>query len=119
MQRLWDDYERNVEHFASLTRERENFDLVRRRLSLEQGELSLFYIDGFIKDATMQKLMQYFLDRKTLTESASLFADRCVPYVEVDTSGDFDFLLLMVLSGAAVMFGSSFGDRAVVIDART
>ena len=42
-----------------------------------------------------------------------------VPYVEVECNDNVEFLFQMVLSGATVMLGSTFGAQAIVIDART
>ena len=67
------DYTENVRDFSRLVRAEESFDLIRRRLAPGVGELTLFYIDGFVKDDTLQRLMQYFLDRGSVTETAAEF----------------------------------------------
>ena len=113
------EYTENVQAFSRLVRAEESFDLIRRRLSLGVGEMTLFYIDGFVKDDTVQKLMQYFLDRGAVTEGAEEFAARAVPYVEVDVVKDDGAAANLLLSGAAVVFATSFGKSALVIDART
>ena len=113
------EYTENVQAFSRLVRAEESFDLIRRRLSLGVGEMTLFYIDGFVKDDTVQKLMQYFLDRGSVTEGAEEFAARAVPYVEVDVVKDDGAAANLLLSGAAVVFATSFGKSALVIDART
>jgi stage V sporulation protein AF len=84
--------------------------------------MTLFYVDGFVKDGVMQRLMQYFIGLSGLgngEDACRRFADGCVPYVEVSRSSDALFLRTMVLSGATVLFGSTFGAEAIVIDART
>lgn len=113
------NYRENVEAFSRHLRVDENFDLIRRTLRVGTGELTLFYVDGFTKDGILQKLMQYFLGLDGVNGTAGDFAESNVPYVEVETSGDFSHLSLMVLSGAAVMFGTSFGAEGIVIDSRT
>lgn len=122
MKRLSASYHENVAHLKGLLRTEESFDMIVRTLSIGKDELTLFYIDGFVKDGEMQRIMQYFLGLKGLGEgegAAKAFAATHVPYVEVDCIDDVDQLLLMVLSGATVMLGSTFGDHAIVIDART
>ena len=38
-----------------------SFDMIRRDLTVGGGSLSFFYIDGFIKDGEMQRIMQSLL----------------------------------------------------------
>ncbi len=121
-------YTTNVEMMDDLFRVRENFDLIRKDLCIGQDRMTLYYIDGFIKDSVMQKLMIHFLslpgldfpqDKETNSSAAQRFVDHALPYVETDVTRSVDTVVQMVLSGAAVMFASTFGDEAVVIDART
>ena len=122
MKRLSGDYRENVEALDALLRVEKSFDLVRRRLTVGQDQLTLYYIDGFIKDSVMLRLMQQFMTLKALPRgkgAAYTFMESHVPYVEVDVTESVDTLTLMVLSGAAVVLGSTFGEYGVVIDART
>lgn len=123
LERISASYRENVEAFRTRLRVAENFDMIERRLLVGQDEMTLFYIDGFVKDGVMQRMMQYFLGLKGLCgedpHPCRRFADAHVPYVEVDRSGDADHLSMMVLSGAVLLLGSTFGDEAIVIDART
>lgn len=123
MEKLSADYHENVENFRRALRVDENFDMIARRLTVGTDEMTLFYIDGFVKDVVMQRLMQYFIGLPHMFRGAQdacrRFADTHVPYVEVDRSSDAAFLRMMILSGAVVMLGSSFGAEAIVIDART
>ena len=97
----------------------DNFDLIKKKLIIGKDELTLYFIDGFVKDAVMQKLMTQFISADSIPDSARVFAETNVPYVEVDVCGSFDQIILMFLSGAAIVFGSRFGDEAIIIDART
>lgn len=123
MKRISQSYEENVAYFRACLRVGENFDIVERRLLVGEDEMTLFYIDGFIKDGVMLRLMQNFCGLKGMyrgeADACRRFADTHVPYVEVDRSSDAAHILMMVLSGAAVAFGSTFGDEAILIDART
>ena len=122
MEILSGNYDENVRYFKETLRTRENFDLISRRLLIGSDELTFFYIDGFVKDEVMQKLMQYFIGLKgigTGSDAAEKFADSQVPYVEVDVAYKTNDIVTSVLSGAVLMLGSTFGNRAVVIDART
>ena len=134
---LTDSYSDNIALLDSIFRVDANFDLIKKPLKVGKDEMTLYYIDGFIKDTVMMKLMMSFLalDGMTLpledgqgslgnptekphTAAALRFCARALPYVETDVTEDTATLVQMVLSGAAVMLGSPFGRAAVVIDAR-
>ena len=119
MQKLGENYLENVKVFDSVLRVRESFDLIKKRLVFGDGEATFYYIDGFIKDTVMQKLMMHFLSLKKLPPSAREFTDRSLPYVETSVSSDLPLLVQSVLSGACVMLAPTFGACGVIIDART
>ena len=122
MRQLTSDYRDNVALLSDLLRIGESFDLIRRAVPVGGDELTLFYIDGFVKDGVTLRLMQFYMSQKGLArgeDAADRFAREGVPYVEVDVSEDLDQLLTMILSGATVMLGSTFGRRAIIVDTRT
>ena len=122
MEKLSDRYEENRKTLHEKLRVEDSFDLIERRLKVGSDELTLYYIDGFIKDAVMQRLMQFFVGLTGLPTgegAADRFIDASVPYVEVDAIDRVDEAILMVMSGAVVMLGSTFGREAVVMDLRT
>ncbi|MBR2388017.1 MAG: spore germination protein [Clostridia bacterium] len=119
MRNLGENYKDNVKIFDTELRVNESFDLIKKRLVIGDGEATFYYIDGFIKDTVMQKLMMHFLSLKKLPRTAREFIDNSLPYVETDETENLDLLLQMALSGACVMLGSTFGSYGVIIDART
>ncbi len=121
-------YRDNVALLDGILNVKENFDLIRKDLAVGDDRMTLYYIDGFIKDTVKQKLMMHFSSQKSLTfpkgaydadSVAQRFVDHALPYVETDVTSSTDTLVQMVLSGAAILLGSPFGAEAVVIDART
>ena len=135
---LTDSYLDNVALFDRILRVEESFDLIKKPLKVGKDEMTLYYIDGFIKDTVMMKLMMSFLTldgltvptedgegslgavtEKPHTLPALRFCARALPYVETDVTDSTDTAVQMVLSGAAVMVGSPFGRGVVVMDART
>ncbi len=135
---LTDSYQDNVALFDRILRVEDSFDLIKKPLKVGKDEMTLYYIDGFIKDTVMMKLMMSFLTldgltvptedgegslgavtEKPHTLPALRFCARALPYVETDVTDSTDTAVQMVLSGAAVMVGSPFGRGVVVIDART
>ena len=123
MIKLSTDYRKNVESLDAIFAVKDNFDILKKTLIIGDDELTLYFIDGFVKDAVMQKMMVHFLSLKSLGErtdrSAQDFLFHNIPYVEADVTDDLDTMVQMMLSGATVMLGSSFLDRGIIIDART
>lgn len=115
-------YAENIKLFDGILNPDKSFDIIKRRLVVGKNELTLYYIDGFVKDETMQKLMQHFISLKGLPHgdnAAQDFIDENIPYVEVETAADTDKAMLLVLSGGVAMIGDTFGSNVVLIDART
>ena len=119
MRKLGTNYRENVAELDRLLRVEESFDIIKKVLRIGQDELTLYYIDGFVKDAVMQKLLLSFISLDGLGSSAQAFIEKQVTYVEADVNESVDAMVTMVLSGATVALGSTFGPSALVIDART
>ena len=79
MQRLTDDYQANVELLSRRLGVDKSFDLICRRLPVGEDELTLFYIDGFVKDGVTQRLMQFYLSQKGsyIFSATSLYLTNC------------------------------------------
>ena len=123
MKALTADYAENVKTIENALACKESFDIIKKTLKIGNDEITLFYIDGFVKDGVMQKLMMHFLSLNSLSEkgdgSAESFIRHCVPYVETESTEDLHSMITFVLSGATLMLGSTFKERAIIIDART
>ncbi|MBQ3483113.1 MAG: spore germination protein [Clostridia bacterium] len=114
-----ENYQENVQYFEQVLQVKENFDIIKKVLRIGDGEITLFYIDGLLKDGSMQKLLIYLLSLKKMPQSADAFLRENMPYVECDVSENEAQMIQMVLSGATLMLGSSFGAKGLIIDART
>ena len=122
MYRITESYEENVRETDRVLRVDENFDLIRKVLRIGQDEMTFYYVDGFVKDGVMQKLMLYFLSLQGIgdgADAAQSFLREHIPYVESEVCREPETLLHMVLSGATIAFGSTFGACGIVIDARS
>ena len=123
MRKLSDIYEENVLQLDTLLAVNENFDILKKVLKIGKDELTFYFVDGLVKDGVMQKLMSGFATKKGLSDgcdgSAVGFMESSVNYVETDVTRDLDVMLSLVLSGVALMLGSTFGDEAILIDSRT
>lgn len=123
MRKLSSDYTVNVAEIDHEIRVEESFDLLKKVMKIGRDELSLYYIDGFVKDGAMEKLMIYFLSLdgigNTGEDSADEFLRANLPYVEAEVCEDVDNMIQMMMSGATLMLGSTFGAKAIIIDSRS
>ena len=128
LQKFTEDYAENVKIFDGIFKVEDNFDLIKKTLRVGSDEAVLYYIDGFVKDAVMQKLMMHFLSLEgfgaqdgsgVYSNAAKDFMERNVPYVESDLVSDVDSAVQMVLSGATLMLAQGFGEFGIVIDSRS
>ena len=110
----------NVAYMNQILPVKDSFDLVQRDLVIGEREASFFFIDGFMKDEVMLKIMDSFLSvaKEDMPGSATGFARQCLPYVEVDTISDFDQILRNLLSGTTCLFIDGY-EACLVIDCRT
>ena len=111
------NHSQNVAILSARLRSADSFDIIERHLSVAGEDVCFFYVDGFVKDAELQRLMQYLLSKKRLEGARELV--EILPYVEVDLASGTEKAVLAVLSGQTVLISSSFPGEAILIDART
>lgn len=116
-------FEDNIVRMDEILRCDENFDLIKRTLNLNNTKCVMYYVDGFIKSESMQKLMMHLMSVKDFGDgsegSAKKFADTSLPAVEVDVQNSIDAITVAVLSGCTAFLSEGFGANALVIDMRT
>lgn len=114
--------EKNIEIIKSKLNVDKSFDLINRNIIIGGRKTALFFIDGFIKDDIMEKIMESFfkITPEQMDEMATAkgFSASIVPYVEVDTLKDIDQIIATVLAGPTVMIVDGF-DEAIIMDLRT
>lgn len=116
------DYSENITKLDTILRINSNFDLIKRRLLVGKNELTLYYIDNFMKDETMQRLMLHFISLEGIGDgegAAQEFADRNIPHVEVMVTDDIDKAVTRALGGSSIVIGNTFGKNVILIDAKT
>ncbi len=113
-------FEDNIRYMNEILPVNESFDLIRREMEIGGKASVFYYIDGFIKDEAMLKIMDSFLSvsEEDMPEDAEGFIRKNVPYVEVDILEDFDQVIRNVLSGPAVLFINGYKE-CIAIDCRT
>jgi len=113
-------FEDNIRYMNEILPVNESFDIIRREMEIGEKASVFYYIDGFIKDEAMLKIMDSFLSvsEEDMPEDAEGFIRKNVPYVEVDILEDFDQVIRNVLSGPAVLFINGYKE-CIAIDCRT
>lgn len=116
--KLFDDYSQNVALIDELLAVNGSFDMLSKKVALGEGELTLYFIDGFAKDTVLQKLMMHVLSTKKLKVGAREFMETTLPYIETDVTDDLEQMIFTVMSGGTLILGSSFGAEALLVDSR-
>ena len=111
------DYLTNVINVREQLGVGRNFDVIEKVLAIKGGEVTFFFIDGFVKDSEMQRLMQFLLSENQLGTAEHLV--KRLPYVEICVTESRAAAVTAVLSGQCLMLASAFSNRAVLIDVRT
>ena len=117
MERLVKSYDINTRVLRDRLRVKENFDVIERHLEVGGCDVCFFYIDGFVKDGEMLRIMQFLLSEKKIGTAEEL--ERRIPYVEVELCRRTDKIIRAVLSGQSAMLSESFGGEAILLDLRT
>ena len=113
-------FEENIAYMNEVLPVKESFDVIRRQIEIGGKEAVFFFIDGFMKDEAMLKIMDSFLSvsAQDMPEDADDFVQRHVPYVEVDILEDFDEVIRNVLAGTTCLFIDGYKE-CICIDCRT
>ena len=113
-------FEENIAYMNEVLPVKESFDVIRREIEIGGKEAVFFFIDGFMKDEAMLKIMDSFLSvsAQDMPEDADDFVQRHVPYVEVDILEYFDEVIRNVLAGTTCLFIDGYKE-CICIDCRT
>lgn len=113
-------FEENIRYMNEILPVTESFDMIRRDIIIGGKTSVFYYIDGFIKDEVMLKIMDSFLSvtEEDMPQDAEGFIRKHVPYVEVDIAEDFDTVIRNVLSGPACLFIEGYRE-CIILDCRT
>lgn len=117
MVKFSEDYRSNMALLSGELCADVNFDIIHKELDLASGRGSFFYIDGFVKDGELQRVMQFLLGRQKLGDAYQV--ERIIPYVEVEVCGDACKVITAVLSGQTAFIAEGFGAAAILLDLRT
>lgn len=119
-------FSNNVKDNAGLLRQllrvSASFDIVLRDITVAERAAAIVFVDGFVKDETMSKMLQFFVnlqpEKVKSLQSAEEFAAHFVPYTEVALSDQPDEVVTAVLSGQLALLVDGY-DKVILIDLRT
>lgn len=118
--KLSTSFAENITYMNEILPVKESFDVIRREIIIGGKNAVFFFIDGFMKDEAMLKIMDSFLSvtEQDMPGDADDFVQKHVPYVEVDILEDFDQVIRSVLSGTTCLFIDGYKE-CISIDCRT
>lgn len=118
--KITNNFDENLKLFQDILRVDESFDMIYRTITIGGRKAAIFFIDGFVKDEVLQKLMQYFQDKKPedMPGDAHGFSKQLIPYGEVDLKDNVDDIVTDVLSGVPILIIDEY-DQVMEIDCRT
>lgn len=123
MKELSSSFEENIDTLDGILGIKDNFDIIKREMKINSQRVVMYYIDGFVTAAIMQKLMMHLTTVKSFGNgkpgAVEEFLQTSVPSVEVDAAYDYDTIVTMVLSGCSAILCEGFGAGAVIVDARS
>lgn len=113
-------FQANIEYMNQVLPLQESFDVIQRDMIVGGKSASFYFIDGFMKDETMLKIMTTFfaIKEKDMPKDATSFSQKHIPYVEVDIITKFDDIIRNVLSGVTCLFIEGY-EVCIAIDCRT
>ncbi len=99
-----------------------SFDLIKKELVFAGRTAYLYFIDGFIKDEIMEKILEFWLklpaDALTNVRDAAQACAAYIPYVETDVTDDQNKIITAILSGTLALLVDGYA-QAILVDART
>ena len=119
-QKITTDLSKNMEYFHSQLEVQKNFDIICRTTMVSDRKACFYFIDGFIKDEIMEKLMEFFysITPDDLPDDSSGLSHEAMPYVEVDLLNGKEEIETSILSGVLCLFIDGY-DKCFAIDCRT
>lgn len=119
---LTGNYGKDAALLKSMLRVDKSYDVVTREIDTGSKKAILFFIDGFIKDEVMEKIMEFWMKAKpeevSALKTAEDYGRKLASYVEVDVQKDCGEIVTAVLSGTLALVVEGLSE-ALMLDART
>ena len=113
------DINENMALFEKSVRVDYNFDILKRKIIMGGKQAGFYFIDGFVQEDMVEKLMQFFYSLKPENlKDIDTFLEEGMPYTEVEKSSVLTDVIKSFLSGMTVLYIDGF-DECILIDCRT
>lgn len=113
------DVNENMALFEKSVRVDYNFDILKRKIIMGGKQAGFYFIDGFVQEDMVEKLMQFFYSLKPENlNDIDTFLEEGMPYTEVEKSSVLTDVIKSFLSGMTVLYIDGF-DECILIDCRT
>lgn len=114
------DLEENRRYFQEKLGVDKNFDIISRTTMVADRQACYYFVDGFIKDDIMEKLLEFFysVTPEDLPDDSTQLSRDAMPYVEVELLEDREEIVTSILSGVMCFFIDGYS-KCFAIDCRT
>ncbi len=118
--RLSEHLDKNVSNLNEILNLDSNFDIIRKGITIAGRDACIYFIDGFLEEAIMEKLLEFFykLKPEEMPMTAKQMIDHVVPYVEVTAIEEEDLLVQSLLSGITCLLIDGY-DTCIGLDCRS
>ncbi|MFG6121063.1 MULTISPECIES: spore germination protein [Thalassobacillus] len=120
-QQLFSEYKKNIDYLHDYLGIEKSFDLIQLDVHYAERNMSLFMVDGFVKDEILNRLMEFLarIESEHLDpEPLENLLKRYIPYVELEQTDDLNDAGDKVLAGPTALVVEGL-DVVLLIDART
>ena len=114
------DLEENRRYLQEKLRTNKNFDIISRTTMVADRQACYYFIDGFVKDDIMEKLLEFFysVTPEDLPDDSTQLSRDAMPYVEVELLEEREEIVTSILSGVMCFFIDGYS-KCFAIDCRT
>ncbi|MGG7177621.1 spore germination protein [Clostridium paraputrificum] len=120
--KLTEDFNKNIDILKDSLGFGKTYDMLKKDIILGNRKVIFFFIDGFVKDESLQDLITtlsiYKSDNINNAKSVSEIKDTCISAIEVTLEEDLDIIIKAVLSGQTCMVIEGFKE-CIMLDLRT
>ena len=117
-----DSFNDNITFLDNYLRVNENFDLVAREIKIGSRPAKMYFVDGFAKDEILEKVMEFIMRIRDEDlepyKSTREFANKFLPYIEVDVHSEVETFSTFIYAGAIGLIVDGY-KGGILIDART
>ncbi len=119
-EKVYDSLQKNMDACERILGISKSFDLISRRMTVGGRGCCFYFVDGFIKDEAMLKIMDslYGITKEDMPDNADTLMSDYLPYVEVDLVKDFQEVARNLFSGVLCLFVDGY-EECIAIDCRT